>query len=178
MGCQYSGVTAAQTLSRRLADGEVVVIDGGTGTQLQAEGAPMDDETWSARASLEHPELVQAVHEAYIRAGAEVIIANSFATNRAALEPAGLGARVAEANHNAVRAALQAREAAAGHPVAVAGAVASFCSLAMYGRGPAAPEPDAAAGGPRLPSPGTLREQAALLGHAGGDLLALPLVEA
>jgi len=32
MGCQYSGLTAVQNLSRRLADGEVVVIDGGTGT--------------------------------------------------------------------------------------------------------------------------------------------------
>src|SRR5258706_8234055 len=151
MGCQYSGVTAAQNLSRRLADGEVVVIDGGTGTQLQAEGAPMDDETWSARASLEHPELVQAVHEAYIRAGAEVIIANSFATNRAALEPAGLGARVAEANHNAVRAALQAREAAAGHPVSVAGSVYSVCFITQYDHGPAAPVVDSASDTPALP---------------------------
>ncbi len=178
MGCQYSGVTAAQNLSRRLADGEVVVIDGGTGTQLQTKGAPMDDEIWSARASLEHPELVQAVHEAYIRAGAEVIIANSFATNRAALEPAGLGARVAEANHNAVRAALQAREAAAGHPVAVAGSMSSFCSIAMYGRGPAAQEGDAAAEDPRFPSLATFREQAALLADAGADLIALELMEA
>jgi methionine synthase I (cobalamin-dependent) len=56
--------------------------------------------------------VVQPVHEAYIRAGAEVIIANTFGSSRAALEPAGLGSRVAEANRNAVRAALRAREAA------------------------------------------------------------------
>jgi methionine synthase I (cobalamin-dependent) len=40
-------------------------------------------------------------------AGAEVIIANTFAANRAALEPAGLGSRVAEANRSGVAAALR-----------------------------------------------------------------------
>jgi S-methylmethionine-dependent homocysteine/selenocysteine methylase len=168
---------AAHDILGRLADGDVVVIDGGTGTQLQAEGAPMDDETWSARASLEHPGLVQSVHEAYIRAGADVIIANTFATNRAALEPAGLGARVAEANHSAVRAALRAREAA-GRPVTVAGSMSSFCAIAMHGRGPAAGEPDAAAEDPRFPSLANFREQAALLADAGVDLIALELMEA
>jgi homocysteine S-methyltransferase len=160
----------------RLAEGDVVVIDGGTGTQLQAQGAPMDDEIWSARASLEHPDLVQSVHEAYIRAGAEVIIANTFATNRAALEPAGLGDRVADANRNAVRAALRAREAT-GRPVAVAGSMSSFCVIAMHGPGDAAADPD---GGedPRFPSLANFREQAALLADEGVDLIALELIDA
>jgi S-methylmethionine-dependent homocysteine/selenocysteine methylase len=171
-------VAAAEGLFRRLADGDVVVIDGGMGTQLQAEGAPMDDEVWSARANLEHPGIVQSVHEAYIRAGAEVIIANTFAANRAALEPAGLGNRVAEANQSAVGAALRAREAAAGGPVAVAGSMSSFCSIAMHGRGAAAGEPDAAAEDPRFPSLANFREQAALLADAGVDLIALELMEA
>ena len=65
----------------------------------------MDDLTWSARANLEQPDVVQHVHEEYIRAGAEVIIANTYASSRAALEPAGLGSRIAEANRSAVRAA-------------------------------------------------------------------------
>jgi homocysteine S-methyltransferase len=166
----------AQDILGRLSEGDVVVIDGGTGTQLQVQGAPMDDEIWSARASLEHPELVQSVHEAYIRAGAEVIIANTFATNRAALEPAGLGDRVAEANRSAVRAALRARESA-GRPVAVAGSMSSFCVIAMHGLGDAPPDPD---GGedPRFPSLANFREQAALLADAGVDLIALELMDA
>jgi homocysteine S-methyltransferase len=169
-------VGAAQDIFQRLADGDVVVIDGGTGTQLQAEGAPMDDEIWSARANLDHPELVQAVHEAYIRSGAEVIIANTFAANRAALEPAGLGSRVADANRNAVQAALRARQAA-GRPVAVAGSMSSFCVIAMHGPGDAAADPD---GGedPRFPSLANFREQAALLAEAGVDLIALELMDA
>src|SRR5580692_3343166 len=112
----------AEEIAGRLADGDLVIIDGGTGTQLQAEGVSMDDDTWCGRANLEQPEMVRRVHEAYIRAGADVIITNTFATSRAALEPAGLGDRVADANRNAVAAALRAREAAAGgRAVAVAG---------------------------------------------------------
>jgi Homocysteine S-methyltransferase len=65
----------------------------------------MDDVAWSARANLEQPDVVQHVHEASIRAGAEVIIANTLAAGRAALEPAGLGGRVAEANPSAIRSA-------------------------------------------------------------------------
>jgi methionine synthase I (cobalamin-dependent) len=103
------GVT--DVLQERLAAGEVVVVDGGVGTQLQAEGVPMDGAAWCALANLEQPGAVQRVHEAYIRAGAQVIIANTFAAGRAVLEPAGLGGRVAEVNVNAVGAALAAREA-------------------------------------------------------------------
>ena len=102
--------------------------------------------------------------------------ANTFAANRAALEPAGLGARVAEANQSAVRAALRAREAAAGGPVAVAGSMSSFCSIAMHGRGAEA-EPDAAAQDSRFPSLANFREQAALLADAGVDLIALELMD-
>jgi S-methylmethionine-dependent homocysteine/selenocysteine methylase len=113
----------------------------------------------------------------HVRAGADVIIANTFAANRAALGPGGLGARVAEANHNAVRAALAARQAAGGRPVAVAGSMSSFCSIAMHGRGTQAGEPGSAED-PRFPSLADYREQAALLADAGVDLVALELMEA
>ncbi len=72
-----------------------------------------------------------------MHAGADVIIANTFATSRAALAPAGLGDRVAEASRNAVRAALGAREAGGGRPVAVAGSMSPFCPIAMHGAAPA-----------------------------------------
>jgi S-methylmethionine-dependent homocysteine/selenocysteine methylase len=164
----------AEEIAGRLADGDVVIIDGGTGTQLQAEGVPMDVEAWSGRANLEQPDVVQRVHEAFIRAGAEVIIANTFAASRPALEPAGLGSRVADANRNAVAAALRAREAASGgRAVAVAGAMSVFCSAVVRGgdeAGLAAEE--------RFPSLADFREQAGLLAEAGVDLIALELIEA
>ncbi|HEY2550428.1 MAG TPA: homocysteine S-methyltransferase family protein [Streptosporangiaceae bacterium] len=171
-------MNAADEVLGKLADGAIVIIDGGTGTQLQSEGAAMDDQAWSALASLRQPEVVQRVHESYLRAGAEVLIANTFAAGRAALEPAGLGDRVADANRAAVRAAQQARDAAATRPVAIAGSMSSFCPIAMTGRGEdGAPPLGKAADDPRFPDLAAFREQAALLAGAGVDLIALELIE-
>jgi homocysteine S-methyltransferase len=169
-------MTAAADIIARLAGGEVIVIDGGTGTELQAMGVPMDEAAWSGKANLDQPDVVQAVHEGYVRAGAEVIIANTFAASRAALAPAGLGDRVAEANRNAMAAARRARDAAGGRPVLVAGSMSSFCSIAIAGRGGGAAPGDGAED-PRFPSGADFEEQAALLAEAGADLIALELIE-
>jgi S-methylmethionine-dependent homocysteine/selenocysteine methylase len=170
------GVT--DLLLGRLAAGEVVIIDGGMGTQLQAEGVPMDKVAWSARANLEQPKVVQRVHEAYIRAGAQVIIANTFAASRAGLEPAGLGGRVAEANVSGVSAALKAREAAADGPVMVAGSMSSFCPAAMEAGEGGSPPAGRASDDPRFPGLADFREQAQLLAEAGADLIALEMIGA
>ena len=170
------GVT--DVLFARLAAGEVVITDGGMGTQLQAEGVPMDEMAWSARANLEQPEVVQRVHEAYIRAGAQLIIANTFAASRAGLKPAGLGGRVAEANVSAVSAALAARDAAADGLVVVAGSMSSFCPAAMEaGEGGSSPG-RRASDDPRFPGLADFREQAQLLAGAGVDLIALEMIGA
>ncbi|MFM7066999.1 MAG: homocysteine S-methyltransferase family protein, partial [Gammaproteobacteria bacterium] len=68
-------------IARKLAAGQVILLDGGTGTDIQRRGAPMSGATWCAEVNLTHPEIVQAVHEDYLRAGAEVITANTFATS-------------------------------------------------------------------------------------------------
>jgi homocysteine S-methyltransferase len=170
------GVT--DVLFGRLAAGEVVIIDGGMGTQLQAEGVPMDTLAWSARANLEQPEVVQRVHEDYIRAGAQLIIANTLAASRAGLEPAGLGGRVAEANVGAVSAALAAREATADGPVAVAGSMSSFCPAAMEPGEASPPQGGRASDDPRFPGLADFREQSQLLAEAGADLIALEMIGA
>jgi S-methylmethionine-dependent homocysteine/selenocysteine methylase len=170
-------MSAAEVFGR-LARGELVIIDGGTGTQLQAEGVSMDDRAWSARANLDQPDVVQRVHEQYIRAGAEVIIANSFAASRAALAPAGLGDRVAEVNRAAVGAALRAREAAATRPVAVAGSMSSFSPIDMDPEVINRPHPGRTDDDPRFPSLADFREQAGLLADSGVDLIALEMINA
>jgi S-methylmethionine-dependent homocysteine/selenocysteine methylase len=170
-------MSAAEVFGR-LARGELVIIDGGTSTQLQAEGVPMDDLAWSARANLEQPDVVQRVHEEYIRAGAEVIIANSYAASRAALEPAGLGGQVAEANRAAARAALRAREVAATRPVAVAGSMSSFSPIDMDPEALDRPHPGPTADDPRFPTLADFREQAGLLAESGVDLIALEMINA
>jgi S-methylmethionine-dependent homocysteine/selenocysteine methylase len=57
----------------------VTLLDGGMGRQLARMGAPFRQPEWSALALMEAPETVQAAHEAFIAAGAEVITTNSYA---------------------------------------------------------------------------------------------------
>lgn len=103
-------------LQRRLAAGAVVVIDGGTGTEIQRRGGAMDSDTWCAEANRTAPGVVAAVHRAYVEAGAELVIANTFATSPLLFSHAGRGVEVAELDRRAV---ALAREAADGRvPVA------------------------------------------------------------
>jgi S-methylmethionine-dependent homocysteine/selenocysteine methylase len=154
-----------EEFERRLAGGEVVLLDGGTGTELEARGVPMDGAVWCGLAVLDHADVVRAVHEDYIRAGAEVITANTFPANRLALEPAGFGGRVAEINRLAVQAALQARENAAERPVLVAGSLSPHSA-----EGVPDPEPDAEF------VLACFREQVAVQAEAGVDLFALEMI--
>lgn len=153
-------------LARRLAAGEIVVIDGAVSTELQRRGVPVNELSWFGSANFEYLDMVQALHEDYIRAGAEVIIANTHSTNRAGLEPAGFGDRVEEANRLAVQAAIRARDAAAERPVAIAGSISSFIPAAM-GQG----------GYADLRNLANFREQATLLAEAGVDLIALEMMD-
>ena len=50
----------------RLDAGEVVILDGAMGTELERRGVPMDDVAWDAAARVTHPDLVREVHEDYI----------------------------------------------------------------------------------------------------------------
>jgi homocysteine S-methyltransferase len=151
-------------LHERLARGDVLVLDGATGTELQRRGVPMHQQAWSATALLTHADTVRQLHADYIAAGADIIIADSFSTARHVLEPAGLGDRVAELNRAAMRLARQAADAA-DRPVWVAGSVSSFV-----------PESDAG----NTPSDAALeqsyREQAGLLAEAGADFLMLEMM--
>ena len=161
-------MTVVEELSRRLADGEVVVIDGGMGTELQARGVPMDDEAWSGVANLTHDQVVREIHEDYIRAGADVIIANTYAAARLPLERAGYRDRVVEANRRAVRAAREARDRVADRPVAVAGSMSLAAAEDVVLRGRPGPS--------EAELLEHYREQASVLTEAGVDLIALEMI--
>lgn len=156
------------TLMDRLAVGDVILMDGAMGTELERRGAPMDQKGWSAVALDSHPAMVRAIHEDYLRAGAELQIVHSFPTNRQVLEEVGLGNRVADLNQRAValcRDAIAAVGDAAVTAPLLAGSVSNF-----------------AAGGDRrnLPDGAQLRanfaEQADILAAAGVDAIALEML--
>ena len=114
-----------EKLKSRMDDGEVIILDGAIGTELQAMGVPMHPASWCGPGNYTHPATVRQMHERYIRAGADIITTNTFNTVRPALEASGYGEMVREINTRAVDAALEARDRAAGDgPVYIAGAIA------------------------------------------------------
>lgn len=96
------------TLSERLADRSLLVIDGATGTELEQRGAPMSLPLWSSLALVHAPELVTAVHADYVAVGADLITANTFRTQRRNLERGGWGHRAGELTRRAVELARDA----------------------------------------------------------------------
>ncbi len=121
---------SSRSILDRLGAGEVLVLDGGTGSELQRRGVdvtkgstverhPMGPEeylvstghgVWSATANLDAPDIVREVHEDYLRAGAEIIISNNFYTSRAMLAMIDEGERWEEYARRAVELARQARD--------------------------------------------------------------------
>ncbi len=110
-------------IKEKLANGDPIILDGGTGTDIQRRGAPMSDETWCAAANLTHPEIVRAVHDDYIRVGADVITANTFATSALVFNNLGRDDDVQMIDAVAVKIA---KEAAEGHNVGVAGSISTM----------------------------------------------------
>ena len=86
------------SIVERLADGERLVLDGGTGSELQRRGVEVlrgSEDTrrltaWSAMANLEAADVVRQVHTDYLRVGADVITSNSFWTGPTRMARVGL----------------------------------------------------------------------------------------
>jgi S-methylmethionine-dependent homocysteine/selenocysteine methylase len=96
----------------QLASGRVLLLDGATGTELQRRGVDTSLPLWSARALLEAPDVLRAIHADYIAAGADIITTNTFRTHRRTLTRAGLGERTCELTQLAVKIAHEAAQQA------------------------------------------------------------------
>src|SRR3982074_1560939 len=107
----------------RLDTGSPMLVEGGMGTQLYAQGVPY--ERCFDELNLLQPDLVQAIHRAYIAAGAEVIETNTFAANRVRLAAYGLERRVRDINFRGVKIAREGREVS-GEPVFLAGSITTL----------------------------------------------------
>lgn len=97
---------------------DILILDGGMGRELARRGAPFRQPEWSALALTEAPEAVLQTHLDFIRAGSQVITANSYA-----VVPFHIGDRFEhEAQALADTAGRLARQAAgeSGRPVRVA----------------------------------------------------------
>ncbi len=67
---------------------QIRILDGGMGQELLARGLNPEGTLWSAKALLdkENHSLIENIHEDFVKAGAEVIVTNTFATRRQRLK--------------------------------------------------------------------------------------------
>lgn len=82
------------------------LLDGAMGTQLFARG--VEPGTCNDALNLDAPDIVRTVHEAYVQAGSNAVITNTFGANRLMLARHGHADRVREINAAGARIAREA----------------------------------------------------------------------
>ena len=106
---------AAGQLRAALAQ-RVVVADGAMGTMLQASPVTLGDfdghEGCNEILNVTRPDVVRAVHDAYLEAGVEAITTNTFGANLGNLGEYGLESRIEELSEAGARIARAAADAA------------------------------------------------------------------
>jgi methionine synthase I (cobalamin-dependent)/5,10-methylenetetrahydrofolate reductase len=133
-----------------------LIADGAMGTMLYSQGVFINrcyDEL-----NLSAPDLVKAIHEQYVQAGAEILETNTFGANRMRLAAYGLRDRTGEINAAGVRIAREAAQDKA----FVAGSVGPL-GVRIEPLGPTS----------YAEARAVFREQVAALASAGVDLLIL-----
>ncbi|HLO33273.1 MAG TPA: bifunctional homocysteine S-methyltransferase/methylenetetrahydrofolate reductase [Anaerolineales bacterium] len=138
---------------------ETILADGAMGTMLHAHGVGF--EQCFDELNLTHPPVVAEIHRAYIEAGAQLIITNTFGANRFKLAKHGLEDHVVVINKASVDLAKRV-VAASFREVLVAGDVGPLgVRIAPFGR--VQPEQARAA----------FAEQIKALSEAGADLIVI-----
>ena len=142
------------TLERLLQNGWVIT-DGAWGTQLQARGLGLGEfpDAWN----LSHPERVEEVARAYVQAGSQVILTNTFGANRVRMSEQENPADVSQIN----RLGVEISRRAAGAEAKIFASIGPSGKLLLSGEISA--EVLSAA----------FREQARALAEAGADALVI-----
>ena len=151
-----------QNLLERIHQGATIIIDGGTGTEVERRGVPQLEDAWNGGAALSHPDILRGVHADYIRAGAEIIISNTFATNRHAMRDAGESANFEAYNRRGVELAIEAREETGIDSTLVAGGISYWSWTNKHPTLEAWTE--------------SVAEQAHIMKDAGADLIMLEMI--
>ena len=159
-------------LDNKLSNKEVIVLDGATGSEIARLGAEMNSSAWCGVANKTHPDIVREVHEEYIRAGADVVTANTFSTSRHILASAGLADETVSINTRAVELAREAvHNVSPERPIAVAG---SMSTMRAWIPGTVSPDPRF------LPTPeeefNNYQEVAHTLAKSGVDLILMEMM--
>ena len=146
----------------RMKNGELIMIDGATGTECERRGIPLLDNAWNGGGALSHPEIVRQVHLDYLDLGAQLVISNTFATNLHALTEAGEGDRFDDYNRRGVELAIEARTSHGNESILVAGGISYWSWSGNH---------------PTLKDlRNSIERQATVMADAGADLLMLEMM--
>ncbi len=115
-----------ETIEKLVSAGPVVT-DGAWGTLLQQRGLPVGacPDAWN----LQQPDRVEEVARAYVEAGSQVVLTNTFGSNRFILARHGLDEKVAELN----RAGVEISKRAAGDRALVFASIGPSGVMLMMG---------------------------------------------
>ena len=69
---------------------KIIILDGALGTELESQGYDVSGKLWSAQYLLDQPQIIQNVHESYVRAGSDFITTSSYQASIPAFIEAGL----------------------------------------------------------------------------------------
>ena len=112
------------SFNERLENKSVIILDGGTGSEVYRLIKDINNPAWSSLANLNHSNIVQKIHENYINIGCDIITTNTFSACRHVLAGVGLADKVSIIIQNAVNSALKARQkASSGKKILVAGSM-------------------------------------------------------
>lgn len=149
--------TEPSTLDRLLTERGTLVADGAMGTTLFEMG--LESGGCPELLNVEHPEIVSDVHRAFVDAGADIVLTNTFGGNGRRLALHKAEDRVEELNTAAITVAQQIREESE-RPILIAGSIGPTGDL-FEPLGPLSVETAIE----------IFAEQAAALASAGADIL-------
>jgi 5-methyltetrahydrofolate--homocysteine methyltransferase len=142
----------------RLQSGEILVADGSTGASLQKmglkPGIPPEELVFEA------PEMVLQLEQAFVAAGSDIILTDTFGGTRLRMQESKYGPRAPEVN---IRAAELARQAASARPGVLVGGSIGPTGQLIKPYGPLTIEEATA----------SFTEQAKALAEGGVDLLVI-----
>ena len=90
----------------------ITLLDGSIGQELLKRSGDAATPLWSTQVMMDHPDLIEAVHDSYFKVGATVATTNTYAILRDRLEPAGIADKLEPLTNIALTAARSARDAA------------------------------------------------------------------
>lgn len=99
----------------------IILKDGGTGQELIRRSSMPPHPLWSAKVMMEEPDIVQAVHEDFIRAGARLITLNNYTATPERLVREGVAEMFEPLQTKAADLVLAAIEAVGEDGVCIAG---------------------------------------------------------